>query len=619
MIKKLYITIFLLFLVSNSYGAGTCWNGGSAGTTPFSVLDGVGGSPSCEKVDVEYCVETVAAAGETVLVPNGSCEWSAAIVMDKGVNLIGGNGGTTTIKNTRGDAFALLALVPANAAISQVLRVSGFTWDANGKTLLHIGNAADAAIDSRFRIDHNVFINTSVTDRKGQAIINWGNLYGVVDSNTFDGIDYPIANSSTVAVDTYWDSATLGVFALGNVDTVYYEDNSFINMEGFNGAGDNIIMDGEFEVKYVFRYNDVQNTVASFSLLETHGEQGAMGAGFGFELYGNDITMTNNSTLTFWRQRSGLSRIFLNNATTTGSPTLNAYTGGIDVCPSTYVANKVTHESYWWGSRKNLSGTIWSSTATQGLDGCNGLNNIPTAGRDVFFDASVPGVTSGPLGAIPGVCTEDAGYWATDQNTSNLTGMVGVNPASPISGAFYICGNANNWVLNYTPYIYPHPLRQEGEIAVTDSGIDEDDVVAGGDTITMDITGDYWCEVATCGYDMCDNNAATTAALALLTSTSGFPNGFVAEVQSLMDHTDCTLVNSSRVQWGLPAAVGYEIDSPEHVTAGACDTCTVGQVQIDGDVDVVIASTNIAALVTTSAGGGSVTTSPGGGSVVTSP
>jgi hypothetical protein len=69
------------------------------------------------------------------------------------------------------------------------------------------------------------------------------------------------------------------------------------------------------------------------------------------------------------------------------------------------------------------------------------------------------GISCGTLGAIPTTCTVGHGYWATDQSCSNLMGMVGANPSTPISGTLYKCTATNTWTAYYTPYSYPHPLH----------------------------------------------------------------------------------------------------------------------------------------------------------------
>jgi hypothetical protein len=418
---------------------------------------------SCSYTDVSSAV-SYASSGDTVLVPAGSSTWNSLLRIAKGIYLLGAGVGQTVITNGAPSAMALIRYDPSDYASNLPFRLSGFTFDANGKYTLELGSGKNApfALQTKVRVDHNRFTNSG-NDIKGQAIWNYGSLYGVVDSNTFDGVDYPIANSYGVGGDSWWANSPQNIFKHGSEYYLYYEDNIFTNMTGFGGGSDNAIMDGEYASRYVFRYNTIMNNAPSYSLIEMHGQQGegpsSMPASFGAEAYGNQVVHGAND-MVFWKQRSGQSLVFLNNAITSNSSSMTAYTSAACTSPVNYAELKVTHNSYWWGSRKNYTGALFAASATGGLNS-NGLTNIPTLGRDIFTDTSTPGVSSGRLANLPSTCTIGQGYWATEQSTTDLTGMVGANPATPIAGTLYRCTATNTWQLYYTPYTYPHPVRSE--------------------------------------------------------------------------------------------------------------------------------------------------------------
>jgi hypothetical protein len=386
-----------------------------------------------------------ASIGETVNVPAGESTWTSEIHINKGISLIGAGIGSTIITN--GGSGYLIQYHPSNYSLNSPFRLTGFEFKANGASILEMGGSISVpfTLQTKVRIDHNAFTNSG-GDAKGQAIWNQGTLYGVVDHNLFDGISYPIANSYVSGAESWWANSPQNIFELGSEYYLYFEDNTFTNMGGYGGSSDNILMDGEFAARYVFRYNTVINDSPTYSLLDLHGEQaiGDMPACFGIEVYGNQISHGSNA---MWcvKSRSGESMVFFNNATTSTTPQNRAYTSSICVCPSTYASLKVTHDTYWWGSRINLTGNFWDSICTGGLN-CIGLTDIPTEGRYIFHDPSNPGVTRQE-------------YWATDQSVVNLTGMVGADAPNPLAGTLYVCETTNVWTARYTPYTYPHPLQ----------------------------------------------------------------------------------------------------------------------------------------------------------------
>src|SRR5262249_4533772 len=68
-----------------------------------------------------------------------------------------------------------------------------------------------------------------------------------------------------------------------------------------------------------------------------------------------------------------------------------------------------------------------------------------------FNGTATIGIGHGTLANRPTTCTTGVAYFATDQGNWNQSGSGG-------QGQFYLCSATNTWTLNYTPYIYPHPL-----------------------------------------------------------------------------------------------------------------------------------------------------------------
>jgi hypothetical protein len=95
------------------------------------------------------------------------------------------------------------------------------------------------------------------------------------------------------------------------------------------------------------------------------------------------------------------------------------------------------------------------------------VGGIPAAGVDFFTDTSSPSVGCGTLAKRPTTCSTGQGYWATNQSCTDLTGMVGAHPATPIAGTLYKCASTNTWVSIGSPLPYPHPLRAENNATLS--------------------------------------------------------------------------------------------------------------------------------------------------------
>jgi hypothetical protein len=196
-----------------------------------------------------------------------------------------------------------------------------------------------------------------------------------------------------------------------------------------------------------------------------HGHQGsggdAMPSCFGAEVYGNRVNAGSNE-ITLFKTRGGHSYIF-NNSVVAGNMNVIAYDGLLSCPPSDEdPSGQIVHDTYVWGSRSGYTGSLVRASASHDTAvTCGGLTNRPTLGRDIIYDGSSPGVTAGTLANRPATCTTGQGYWATDQSTTDLTGVVGVDPATPIDGTLYKCTATNTWTSYYKPYTFPHPLTKK--------------------------------------------------------------------------------------------------------------------------------------------------------------
>ncbi|MGZ3803685.1 MAG: hypothetical protein ACXVB4_05720 [Pseudobdellovibrionaceae bacterium] len=419
---------------------------------------------SCSYADVSSAI-SAAAKGDTVNVPAGSCTWSSTLLINKGISLIGGNGGVTKITAGLGAGNFIIQINPADYNVDDPIRLSGFTLDANNNgSILALGQYDKRPpfnVPTKIRVDHNILQNANLTG--GMGIWNYCTLYGVVDNNTIINVAYPIKND-TQSLETWNTTAPQNIFVSGSNNYMYYEDNIF-HVIAYPGASDSLLAEQAYSGRYVFRYNQVLMQAPSYSLFENHGHQGTgpadsgntMGSGFGVELYGNQV-VSNGYGVTFFKTRGG--RSFVLNNTVDGSFDLNAYDGSMSTCAQEFAHDQTIHDNYFWGNRIGLTGQLASISADNSYNViCDGRDHIPTLGRDVITDTFSSGVSYGTLVSRPAICTVGQGFWATNQSTTNLAGMVGINPASPISGTLYKCTSPNTWTAFYQPYTYPHPLR----------------------------------------------------------------------------------------------------------------------------------------------------------------
>jgi hypothetical protein len=418
----------------------------------------------CGKDEVLAAINS-ASAGDTVNVPSGICTWSDGIDITKGLNLMGAGIDKTIIKASGG--ILLLQYNPSDYNLNAPFRLSGFTFDMGGTgSGIYVGTSESpykpGPAQTKIRIDHNRWTNGD--DLTAHAIWIFGAMYGVADHNVFDDIVYPMKGDPQLSGVNYggqWSWNTWSLTFGKADDNFYFEDNN-ISLNPEPGTGQNILTDCQYSGRYAYRYNTITQSGDGQSLFDMHGNQGggttdvnAMWSCFGGELYGNHLNIGADGGK-FLHARGGEALAFNNNFNGAGSASIDVTEQHADSEePTTNPEPQHVHDSYYWNNRRNLNGPLISLGIT------NVIGGVPMQNQDFWTDitdAGAAGVFCGPPGARPTTCTVGQGYWATSQSCTDLIGMVGSQPATPISGTLYRCTAANTWTAFYTPLPYPHPL-----------------------------------------------------------------------------------------------------------------------------------------------------------------
>jgi hypothetical protein len=505
--KLLLLLILCLFFIHIYAYAGTCWNGGSSGSTPYSVLDGSGGSPSLALADIRYCLETVATtSGDIVVLPTGTGSLSTGtnnIEIPEGVILMG-SGSYETIINPRANTNYSIFRLNKNAVITNIR----FIWE-NG-----IDSEGIWAYNSGWRIHHNKFehnedgsiyaIQTQMTLPEVQS--------GLIDNNYFKTARiYVNGNSSSDSNQNYQMSLSPN---FGTSEGVYIEDNTFVTNE-FDTFFGNCI-DSQYGGRYIARFNTIDGLQIMahgmhngdsthrgtkaweiyYNTIESGEDWGLDTYSYGMSIRGGTGFIFKNTTSKFdYYGGVGAGAVIFDNPRSSGASNWSDdnNTNSLGSCDGDNVidGNTTPTETYAGyacrdqiGRGQDESLFTWGETPypAQGLSPAyvwGNVNEIGTAinavvksdersrthivaNRDYYnytatFDGTT-GVGVGTLASMPTTCTTGVGYWATDQGDWNSLGDDGV---------LYKCTSTDTWEVYYEPYDYPHPLR--GEVAPAQS------------------------------------------------------------------------------------------------------------------------------------------------------
>ncbi|MCK4251861.1 T9SS type A sorting domain-containing protein [candidate division WOR-3 bacterium] len=475
---------------------------------------------SCEQADVQTAI-TAALPEDTVLVPAGNCTWNSVLTIAKGIYLIGAGDGVTNITCTSSDTY-IITYQPSDLSANHSFRVSGFTFDMDDKSYgirLDASRSSELTIQTKVRIDHNTFKNSSgqaIWNNGMRGVIdnnmfigidyplrhpscyghgdhwwdNWdGIIYGAADNNM-----YLEDNTFTGVGDCIMDCQYANRYVL-RYNTVTMDDEAYplLDMHGNQGEGymyacfggevyGNDITMARGQIldqrggKAVVFYNNINGTCGGIKIREEYADSlnpstnpqpqhvsdsynwnnrvNYTGSAFvGYEPIGPSGTATNGGN-------NYLEDSSANFAPGYGSPSRYGLEiiGGTGAGQSRLIINvtsiRLTVALNWDTNPDATSQYHIIADCCEAIAEDSEFFNFVSSG----FDGTT-GVGCGTYASRPLTCTKGVGYWATDQSCSDLTGMVGANPAFPISGTLYKCTAINTWTPYYTPFTYPHPLR----------------------------------------------------------------------------------------------------------------------------------------------------------------
>jgi hypothetical protein len=287
----------------------------------------VGSSPSWtatpDRASVATCVGA-ASIGDTINISAGNAAWSSAVLIRKGLAIVGAGPGLT---NITGPGFGV------DLAMDNRLEISGISFQAtsmsNG-TGIEISN--ETVHPDQVRLYNLTFTNYEFG-------IWVGGAHGVVHNTTFTNNDHDFRikgyRSGELANHTppppwLYDSLHQWVA----------EDCTF----NWTRSGNSIRVDTEFPATYVIRYSTF-NTNGIADTVDMHGSAGEANNQQGVRLYNNTLNFTTG--LRFADIRGGVNHLIYNN-TSNRSATIDfsANPGGSPVATNSFVWNNTPANSW---------------------------------------------------------------------------------------------------------------------------------------------------------------------------------------------------------------------------------------------------------------------------------
>lgn len=426
------------------------------------------------------------ASGDTINVSDGGDgaeTWSSQLIITKGVNLIGPGKSNLTITsgfacaactNTFSTSNYLIVYNPSNPSLNEPFRLSGFTIDTNGicgGVMLTGGTTTNKL--TQVRIDNNEIKNADSPNGSMRGVLVCGVVYGVIDNNVFTDNEKSIDSYGTDR--PMWEDLSV---ELGTANSIYYEDNVFNSWSSFHSSGAG--------GRYVSRFNTYTLTHSGNgeqTIFDLHGNQN--GGNYGTmqgEIYKNTVNAYDN----FCFNQRGATARYWGNVILRNSKTFRHWIGeeyADELYPAANDFLMHVTNSYYWSNTVDGS-TLYSGDSRYDVtDCCNAIDENDDYYIQVSSFNGTVGVGVGTRSQMDAIstCTNGVGYWVTDEGTWNTSG-------SGEQGRLYKC-NSNSWVLSYTPYTYPHPLRNEADTTAPTLSVSQGSFVTVRKTRTTTLTG----------------------------------------------------------------------------------------------------------------------------------
>jgi chitodextrinase len=377
----------------------------SAATLAGNVIS----AASCSEEDVQVAIDS-ASAGDTVLVPAGNCTWSCQVHIRHGKKItLQGAGMDSTVITKSGETI--------NSWEKAESRITGFGF---------IDGYVQVDGDG-WRVDHCKFYNAS-SFNEGVYVFGERENYhptGLIDNCTFFNARVLVFGWGGLMANALW-AQPLNLLSGNNV--VYVEDCTFTGTVQANAV------DANYGGSYVFRYNTLND-----SYIEAQSVQGTHRGTKSWEIYNNIFNQVSRAMWVPMMIRGGTGVVFNNTLKGTWTNP-NIALDNVRSCDSIGDGGRCGGSSLWDGNEVGKAGYpcrdqigrstdqwLWTDKnpyPPQAHEPVYAWNNKHGANDVVFFQHG---------------CAESGAHIQPGRDYFN-------NVQKP----------------GYTPYTYPHPLRQAG-------------------------------------------------------------------------------------------------------------------------------------------------------------